>query len=117
LEVGVFRRLSTSAAPVALAVAPDGTIYAGANGPPLIAAISVQGSTRTFGSYAAGAQIAGLATDSAGDVYVGITGPNNGLQTEVDTFAPNSNTPMRVLANPVPSELPAPKLEGIAVAQ
>lgn len=111
------RTIPTASGPAALAVAPDGTIYAGLNGPSQIVAIPVTGSARTFGSYASTASIRGLATDSAGDVYVGVTGSNNGLQTEVDTYAPNSSTPMRVLANPVPSEVPAPQLLGIAVSQ
>lgn len=113
------RTISLAGSPSVLAVAPDGTIYAGLNDPAAIVAIPVSGSTRTFGSYPSGARIGGLATDSAGDVYVGINGPASN-QTEVDTYAPNTGTPMRALANAVPSSTRsfAPlQINGIAVAQ
>ena len=99
-----------------LALAPDGTIYAAAASPGSIEAITPSGTTRTVGPFSK--QIGAIATDSAGELYVGLNA-SGGVSNEVDVFAANAagNSPLRVLTNPVTAQFGPAVVAGIAIGQ
>jgi sugar lactone lactonase YvrE len=109
---GTFGAQPTSSLPIpgnggALAVAPDGTVYAAyvASGAAYVAAFGPTGQNRTIGPlpFAANA----LSVDRSGELYVA---ENGGEKVDVvDVFAANANgaaSPLRELVTPIPSSAP-----------
>ncbi len=113
--------------PGAVAVAPDGTVYVAiavpnSDNPNVFTGFVeafVPGGTsaaREIGPFPN--QVAALAVDSAGELFVGINAPDN--VTKVKVYAANANgsaTPLRVLQNPLPANAAAgATIVGLALA-
>lgn len=124
------RSFAMRAWPGAIALAPDGTMYVAISIPNaayvaftnFVEAIPPGGTSvaREIGPFPN--RIGALAVDGAGELFVGINGPDS--VTKVKVFAPNatgSATPLRVLQNPLPPTGPGgtdgAAIVGLAVAE